>query len=49
MMGYDSEDSFLFCQSNLPDVTFPIFQDIRAQGKLCDVTIKVSVLCLGQI
>lgn len=41
-MVFEAEDSYVFSQNNLPEVTFPVFEDIRRQGKLCDVTIKVD-------
>lgn len=37
-----SEDSVVrFLKEDLPKCAFPIFEDIRRQGKLCDVTLKV--------
>lgn len=42
----DPEDNFVFVKENLPNVAFPAMEQIRRQGKLCDITIKVS---LGQL
>ncbi|XP_070175523.1 kelch-like protein 18 [Littorina saxatilis] len=40
--GRDGEDTVLFKQADLPAVAFPTIADIRRQGKLCDVTLKVG-------
>ncbi|XP_013777569.1 kelch-like protein 18 [Limulus polyphemus] len=37
-----SEDSYVFYQADLPALSFPVIEDIRRQGKLCDVTLKVD-------
>jgi kelch-like protein 18 len=31
----------VFQKNDLPKFAFPVFEDIRRQGKLCDVTLKV--------
>lgn len=31
----------VFQKNDLPNLAFPVFEDIRRQGKLCDVTLKV--------
>lgn len=37
-----AEDSVVrFLKEDLPKCAFPMFEDIRRQGKLCDVTLKV--------
>ena len=35
-------DSTVFFQKNLPNMGFPQMEDIRRQGKLCDVNLKVG-------
>lgn len=40
--GRDGEDTVIFKQPNLPADAFPAIADIRRQGKLCDVTLKVN-------
>lgn len=37
-----SETTIIFQQSDLASSAFPIMEDIRKQGKLCDITIKVE-------
>ncbi|XP_033725796.1 kelch-like protein 18 [Pecten maximus] len=37
-----SEDVVIFHKDDLPGCAFPVFEDIRRQGKLCDVTLKVE-------
>ncbi|KAG1714379.1 Kelch-like protein 18 [Nymphon striatum] len=37
-----SDDSTVFKQYNLHQNSFPIMEEIRRQGKLCDVTLKVD-------
>lgn len=38
-----AEDSVVrFLKEDLPKCAFPMFEDIRRQGKLCDVTLKVG-------
>ena len=32
----------MFQQADLANSAFPVFEEIRKQGKLCDVTIKVD-------
>lgn len=36
-----TEDSITFVQENLAFKSFPIFEDIKREGKLCDVVLKV--------
>lgn len=37
-----AEDSVVrFLKEDLPKCAFPMFEDIRRQGKLCDVTLRV--------
>ncbi len=35
-------ENVVFCQKDLSNVSFPVMEDIRRMGKLCDVTIKVK-------
>lgn len=44
--GLDDEKYVLFKQDDLFVESFPLMKEIRRQGKLCDVTLKVSLLCL---
>ncbi|XP_041372118.1 kelch-like protein 18 [Gigantopelta aegis] len=37
-----ADDRVVFCKEDLPIAAFPIIVDIRKQGKLCDVTLKVG-------
>ncbi|KAL5009869.1 hypothetical protein ScPMuIL_012174 [Solemya velum] len=37
-----AEDVLLFSKDDLPACAFPVLEDIRRQGKLCDVTLKVG-------
>lgn len=37
-----AEEIDVFQKEDLPNLAFPIFEDIRRQGKLCDVTLKVK-------
>ncbi|XP_054724682.1 kelch-like protein 18 [Uloborus diversus] len=37
-----AEDSITFVQTDLADSSFPVFEDIKRDGKLCDVTLKVE-------
>lgn len=37
----------LFQQADLPNSAFPIFEEIRKQGMLCDVTIRVDDKCFS--
>ncbi|KAK0041311.1 kelch-like protein 18 [Biomphalaria pfeifferi] len=37
-----ADDSIVFCQRELPMSAFPIISEIRRQGQLCDVTLKVG-------
>ncbi|KAG8196140.1 hypothetical protein JTE90_007875 [Oedothorax gibbosus] len=37
-----TEDSITFIQENLAIKSFPIFEDIKREGKLCDVVLKVE-------
>lgn len=36
-----------FHQIDLPGTAFPVMEDIRKQGKLCDITIKVENSCFS--
>jgi len=38
----DSTESTIFYQKDLPNIGFPVMEDIRRQGKLCDVTLIVG-------
>lgn len=40
--GIDDEKYVIFKQDDLHLDSFPIMKEIRRQGKLCDVTLKVS-------
>jgi len=40
-----SDDVVVFNKADLPLMAYPLFEDIRRRGKLCDVTLKVTVLC----
>lgn len=40
-MEINNEESITFEQSDLFSVGFPIMEEIRRQGKLCDVTLEV--------
>lgn len=35
-----------FQKPDLPILAFPVLEDIRRQGKLCDVTLKVALYAL---
>ena len=39
-----ADDIIVFHKEDLPKTAFPVFEDIRRQGKLCDVTLKVNIL-----
>lgn len=39
-----NDESLVFQQEDLFPSAFPIMADIRRQGKLCDVVLKVSVI-----
>lgn len=41
--GYDDEKYIIFKQDDLSSESFPVMKEIRRQGKLCDVTLKVMV------
>ncbi|PVD35896.1 hypothetical protein C0Q70_02865 [Pomacea canaliculata] len=41
-MSRDCEDTVIFKKPDLPICAFPLIADIRRQGKLCDVTLKVG-------
>ena len=38
-----ADDVVIFMKEDLPNLAFPAMEQIRRQGKLCDVTIKVIV------
>lgn len=40
-MEGENEESIMFQQSDLFSLGFLIMEEIRRQGKLCDVTLKV--------
>jgi hypothetical protein len=40
-MEAQNEDCLMFQQSDLFSLGFPIMEEIRRQGKLCDVTLRV--------
>lgn len=42
MDGIDSDKFVIFQQDDLHIESFPLMKEIRRQGKLCDVTLKVS-------
>lgn len=35
-------DCYIFCQEDLPLISFPVIEEIRHLGKLCDVALKVD-------
>lgn len=39
--GIDSDKFVIFMQDDLHAECFPLMKEIRRQGKLCDVTLKV--------
>lgn len=39
-----ADDVVVFHKHDLPNMAFPMFEEIRRRGKLCDVTLKVSIL-----
>lgn len=41
-MSPEAEECVIFQQLDLFSCGFPIMEEIRRQGKLCDVTLKVS-------
>lgn len=42
MDGIDTDKFVIFQQDDLHIESFPLMKEIRRQGKLCDVTLKVS-------
>lgn len=40
--GIESDKVVIFKQDDLHSESFPLMKEIRRQGKLCDVTIKVT-------
>jgi hypothetical protein len=42
-MEVNNEESIIFEQSDLFSIGFPIMEEIRRQGKLCDVTLVVRM------
>lgn len=36
-----TDDSVTFVQNDLAETLFPVFEEIKRMGKLCDVTLKV--------
>lgn len=50
--GIESDKFVIFQQDDLHSESFPLMKEIRRQGKLCDVTLKVKngfFLCLPSI
>lgn len=43
--GIDTDKYVIFKQDDLHSESFPLMKEIRRQGKLCDVTLKVRVVC----
>lgn len=41
-MESENKDCVIFQQNDLFSQGFPIMEEIRRQGKLCDVTLKVA-------
>ena len=41
-----ADDVKIFHKEDLPLLAFPVLEDIRRQGKLCDVKLKVFSYCL---
>lgn len=41
-MESENKDSIVYQQNDLFSQGFPIMEEIRRQGKLCDVTLKVN-------
>lgn len=41
--GIESEKFVIFQQNDLHIESFPLMKEIRRQGKLCDVTLKVRI------
>ena len=42
-----ADDVVVFNKADLPLMAYPLYEDIRRRGKLCDVTLKVIVYVLG--
>lgn len=42
-----TDDCIIFQQQELFPAAFPIMEEIRRQGKLCDVVLKVSTQPVG--
>jgi hypothetical protein len=40
----DEDDTLFYRDTELPANAFPQMADIRRQGKLCDVTLKVTIV-----
>jgi len=40
-----ADDVVVFNKADLPLLAYPSYEDIRRRGKLCDVTLKVIVIC----
>lgn len=41
-MDIEKNESVVFQQRDMFGEAFPVMEEIRRQGKLCDVTLKVS-------
>ena len=46
MIFEELEDLMHFSVHDLPARGYSVMEEIRRQGKLCDVTLKVPVVCL---
>lgn len=44
-MDHEADEIVVFQQSDLFTSSFPVMDEIRKQGKLCDVILKVQTLC----
>lgn len=42
----DDEKYVIYKQDDLFSDSFPLMKEIRRQGKLCDVTLKVNMHCI---
>ncbi len=49
MENSDCVACVVFSQKDLAMVAFPVMEDIRRMGKLCDVTIKVRQTCFRRL
>ena len=44
-----AEDSEVFHRDDLPNQAFPVMEEIRRQGKMCDVTLEVRSIYLVKL